>query len=227
MWTSFLVMVLAAAPDVATESAFPEIRSQVKTGSLLFSQGDCLAVKVFTASSFTHVGMVVVEGSQPVVYDAMNGTGVCKTPLDQYLRFLVPSKVQVVHPAQAFPANDRAAMLRHLDSQLGRPYRVHHHTTGKRCDGVHCAEYLTDALIAAHVLTANEPSRVSPGSLYQGLMESKLYRYGGEYAFREASPPVPANETRCQRYWRETGECCTGCYRQMTRWFCCKDKAGS
>lgn len=224
MWTSFLLLALAAAPDAATQSAFPEIRAQVQTGTLLFSQGDCLAVKVFTASRFTHVGMVMVENGQPVVYDAMNGTGVRKTPLEDYLRFLVPSKVEVLHPAQPLTEPDRAALARYLESQLGRPYRIRHHVTGKRCDGLHCAEYMTDALMAAQVLTANEPPRVSPGSLHTGVVSGNLYLPGGEYVFREARQPVPANETSCQRYWRQTGECCTGCYKQLSRWFCCKEK---
>ncbi len=223
MWTSLLVLVLAAAPDAATVSAFPEIRAQVQTGTLLFSQGDCLAVKVFTASSFTHVGMVVVEDGYPVVYDAMNGYGVRKSHLHDYLTFLVPSTVQVLQPVREFPEAERAAMVQHLDSQLGRPYRIHHHATGNRCDGVHCAEYITDALMAAHLLNAKEPSRVSPGSLHTGVIDGNLYRLSAEHDFREAKPPVPTEETRCQRYWRQTGQCYSGCCRQLSRWFLCCD----
>lgn len=224
MWTSLLVLVLAASPDAATEAAFPAIRSQVQTGTLLFSQGDCLAVKVFTCSQFTHVGVVVVEDGYPVVYDAMNGPGVRKSHLDDYLRFMVPSRVQVLNPVAEFSPADRVSMVRHLDSQLGRPYRVHHHATGKRCDGVHCAEYVTDALMAAHVLEAKEPPRVSPGSLYTGVVEGNLYQGRGSYEFHEARPLVPFGETTCQRYWRETGECCSGCCTQLSRWFLCRDK---
>ncbi len=227
MWTSLLVMVLAAAPDAATVAAFPAVRSQVQTGTLLFSQGDCLAVKVFTASSFTHVGMVVVENGSPVVYDAMNGHGVRKSPLDEYLTFLVPSTVQVLQPAREFPEAERAAMIRHLDSQLGRPYRIHHHATGKRCDGVHCSEYMTDALMVAQVMQAKEPSRVSPRSLYEGVTAGGVYRVTSEYDFREAKPPVPTEETRCQRYWRQTAQCCSGCCRQLSRWFLCCDCEGN
>lgn len=226
MWTSLLAIALAATPDVATETLFPEIRKQVQSGSLIFSQGDCLAVKIFTASPYTHVGMVVMENGSPVVYDAMNGTGVRKTPIDQYLRFLVPSRMQVLHPKNEFPAADFAAMVRHLESQLGRPYRIHHHATGKRCDGVHCSEYMTDALIAAHVMRAKEPSRVSPGSLHEGVLTGGTYRIATEYDFREAKSPVPTEETRCQRYWRETKQCCSGCCRQLSRWFLCCDCGG-
>jgi len=224
MWTSLLVMALAAAPDAATESAFPAIRSQLQTGSLIFSQGDCLAVKIFTASPYTHVGIVVIENGCPVVYDAMNGPGVRKTHVDEYLQFLVPSRVQVLHPVKEFPQADHAAMVRHLDCQLGRAYRIHHHATGKRCDGVHCAEYVTDALMTAHVLHAVEPPRVSPGSLHRGVVDGKLYRDGGSYDFREAKTPIPTGETTCQRYWRETGQCCSGCCNQLSRWFLCREK---
>lgn len=226
MWTSLLVLLLAAAPDAATEAGFPAIRAQLQTGSLIFSQGDCLAVKIFTASPYTHVGVVAIENGYPVVYDAMNGPGVRKTHVDEYFQFLVPSRVEVLHPVKEFPEADHAAMVRHLDSQLGRPYRIHHHATGKRCDGVHCAEYVTDALMAAHVLNAKEPPRVSPGSLHEGVLTGGTYRVATEYDFREAKLPVPTEETRCQRYWRQTKQCCSGCCRQLSRWFLCCDCGG-
>lgn len=226
MWTTVLTVMFAATPDAATVDVFPQIRSQVQTGTLLFSQGDCLAVKVFTASPFTHVGIVVVEDGYPVVYDAMNGYGVRKSHLRDYLTFLVPSTVQVLQPAKDFPEAERAAMIAHLDSQLGRPYRIHHHATGNRCDGVHCSEYITDALIAAHVIKANEPSRVSPGSLHAGVIDGRVYHIAAEYDFREAKPLVPLAETRCQRYWRQTTQCCSGCCRQLSRWFLCCDCGG-
>lgn len=224
MWTVLLVAAIAAPPDAATAATMPHIAATVQTGTLLFSQGDCLAVKVFTGSQITHVGAVVVESEGPVVYDAMNGPGVRKTPLDAYLRFLVPSRVYVMHPAKAFSPTETDALRSHFERELGRPYRVHHHATGERCDGVHCAEYVTDGLIAARRMTAVSPPKVSPGSLYQGVTDGSLYVDGGRYDFRIGRPAPPPGETWCQKSWRSTGECCTGSWQQLSRWFCCKTK---
>src|SRR5574339_643048 len=100
MWGAMLAAVLTATPVEANAAAVAELRCNLQTGSLLFSQGDCLAIKVFSGSRFTHVGAVVIEHGRPVVYDSMNGTGVRKQSLDDYVRFLSPSDVHVLHPAR-------------------------------------------------------------------------------------------------------------------------------
>ena len=225
MWSFLLVTQWLALPSAATEAAFPEITSEVQSGTLIFSQGDCLAVQVFSCSPYTHVGMVMIEQGHPVVYDAMNGPGVRKTPLADYLRFLVPSDVEVVQPSQAWDASHQAALLYHLESQLGRPYRIRHFSTGERCEGVHCAEYITDALIAAGKLKAQRPPRVSPGSLRQGVLESGVYRMGRHYAFTPAPVVEPSlNETWCDRCCRQTAECWTAMCQQLSRSVLCREK---
>jgi hypothetical protein len=224
MLSGLLVMCLAAVPAEGTVAEFAAIRDTVRTGTLIFSQGDCLAIKVFSGSSFTHVAAVVREPAGPVVYDAMNGTGVRKSSLDDYLRFLVPSRAEIVHPARPWTDSETAAFVQHLDSQLGRKYRIHHHATGGRADGLHCAEYLTDALIAAGQMTAKEPPRVSPGSLRQGALQGGVYATARTYDFAEYVPPAPISETWCQWTCRETAECCTATCRQLSRWFLCRAK---
>ncbi|MDZ4686832.1 MAG: YiiX/YebB-like N1pC/P60 family cysteine hydrolase [Planctomycetaceae bacterium] len=224
MSSYLLALCLAAVPAESTTARFAEIRDSVQTGTLIFSQGDCLAVKVFSGSSFTHVATVVREPAGPVVYDAMNGPGVRKTPMDDYLRFLVPSDVEIIHPARPWTESQTRAYVDHLNSQLGRRYRIRHHVTGGRTDGVHCAEYLTDALIAAGQMTASQPSRVSPGSLRQGALEGGVYVAGATYDFAEAKPAEPINETWCQWSCRETAECCSATCRQLSRWFLCREK---
>ena len=42
-------------------AAAADIGPQLQTGTLIFSQGDCLAVRVYSASSYTHVAAVVVS----------------------------------------------------------------------------------------------------------------------------------------------------------------------
>ncbi len=74
---SWLVIVaLAGATPVAPadstavgslEEATKVLCPQVQTGTLLVSEGDCLAVQVYTQSPFTHVGAVVMRDGQPFV----------------------------------------------------------------------------------------------------------------------------------------------------------------
>jgi len=219
-----LPLLIAAAGD--TDEVLREVAASCQTGTLIFCEGDCLAVKVFSKSRFTHCGTVVVEDGKPIVYDAMNGAGVRRTELVEYLRLQTPSELEVVHPAAAFSEAESQAFAAYLHSQLGRPYGVKHHVTGKRATGIHCAEYCTDALIAAGKVEAAQPARVSPGSLHDGVLMYRVYTTGGRYELRSAllSVPAPEEESWCGWAWRETRDCTVGCYRQMSRWFLCCEK---
>jgi hypothetical protein len=223
-----LLLVLAGGPDATAESkpssaaVIAELQPRLQTGSLIFSQGDCLAVKIFSQSSYTHVGAVVVRNGDIQVYDSMNGSGVRASPLAEYLRLQTPCDLHVVHPSRSLTEKQAAAFEAHLKSQLGRKYAIKHHLSGQRGDGLHCAEYVTDSLMAASVIHANRPARVSPGSLLQGLEQGSLCVQGGRFRLKAVSPPPPANLTWCQRTWHDTVSCCSDCGSQLTRWFCCK-----
>lgn len=224
MWTLLIVPILAASPP-ASETILQELSSHCQTGSLIFSEGDCLAVKVFSGSRLTHCGAVMIEDGEPVVYDAMPGAGVRKMPLVDYLRLQAPSEIQIVHPSKPFAETESRAYAKHLESQLGREYGIKHHVTGQRAKGVHCAEYCTDALLAAGRITAQQPARVSPGSLFEGLTEHCLYTDGGTFVLTaKATPTLREKESWCRWAWRETCDCTTGCCRQMSRWFLCREK---
>lgn len=206
-------------PDAAVLTVSNE---NLQTGSLIFSRGDCLAVKVFSQSSYTHVGGVVFQNGEPIVYDSMNGVGVRKTPLAEYLRQQTPSTVHFVHPKTAFTADQSAAFETHLESQLGRKYAVRHHLTGKRCDGLHCAEYLTDALMAANLMHANNPSRVSPASLREGVIGENAYVDGQRVELKEAEVETPQGLTWYYRAWDCTTKCCSNGTTQLRRWILCR-----
>ena len=228
MWSLLIVCALASGPEAGPEvrSASPEVIAELKqslqTGSLIFSQGDCLAVKIFSGSSYTHIGGVVVKEGHVTVYDCMNGTGVRKTSLDEYLRLQTPAQIHVVHSQQPFTPERATAYEAHLDGQLGRKYAIKHHLTGQRCDGLHCAEYMTDALMSAKLIRAENPSRVSPGSLLEGLEKANLYTDGGRFALKAVEPAKPANLTWCQRAWYDTGTCCSNTATQLRRWVLCR-----
>ena len=228
MWSLLVVCVLASGPEAGSDvrSASPEVLAELKqslqTGSLIFSQGDCLAVKIFSGSSYTHVGGVVVKDGEVTVYDSMNGPGVRKTSLDEYLRLQTPSQIHVVHPATPLATERATAYEAHLNGQLGRQYAIKHHLTGQRCDGLHCAEYTTDALMAAQLIRANNSARVSPGSLLEGLEKANLYADGGRFALKAAEVPTPTNLTWCQRLWHDTATCCSNTSTQLRRWVLCR-----
>lgn len=225
MW-AYLLMPMLAASTPESQQVLDELTANCRTGTLIFSQGDCLAVKVFSHSRFTHVAAVVQEDGRPVVYDSMNGTGVRKSELTDYLRLQTPSEIQLLHPAKPLTDAEMKAFSGHLQSHLGRAYGIKHHLTGQRAKGVHCAEYCTDALLAANRISINEPPRVSPGSLYAGLTENQLYVDGGQFELRTRllAVPPPADESWCRWAWRESWDCTTDCCRQMSRWFLCREK---
>ena len=211
----------AAAAPVASQAA--EDLPQAETGTLIFSRGDCLAVRVFSASRFTHVGVVVVRDGMPMVYDSMNGTGVRSQTLADYLESQRPCRLDLLQPAKEFTAAETQRMTDYLDSEVGRPYGVRHHLTGSTASGIHCAEYVTQGLIACSRVQAEHPARVSPASLRAGLLDGNLYRTGESLEVLEIRPqPNLEDSSWCARKWHETQECTHHCYGQMRRWFCCK-----
>src|SRR5215212_9811866 len=158
-------LTFSAAPVETFESpqqAAQAIVEHAETGTLIFSRGDCLAIKVFGGGPYTHVAAVVKQDGAATVYDSMNGKGVRKQPLDDYLQSQQPDMIYVAHLKEPMTAEQGSAFVAHLESELGRPYAVKHHLTGGRAKGIHCSEYMTDALMACDLLHADRPSRVSP-----------------------------------------------------------------
>ena len=199
-----------------------QLADEVQTGTLLFSQGDCLAVKVFSKSEYTHVATVVVENKQPMVYESTNGVGVRKLPLDQYISISAPDELHVYQPTFEFHQNLQEPFVSHLKQELGRPYSVKHHLTGKRCEGVHCAEYVTDALMAADIMRAERPPKVSPGSLRDGIENANRYRETCVLNLEPPEPERPEGDGWCERLWLDTKYCTQDCYASFKRKFLCR-----
>jgi hypothetical protein len=222
MLTWLIAGFLAATPAEVNGAVVAQMRKQLQTGTLLFSRGDCLAIRVVTRSEFTHVGTVVVEAGEIVVYDTINGTGVRKQSLPQYIDYLAPSNLHVVQPTRPMTPDEAQRLAKHLRQHLGQPYGVQHYVTKRSARGMHCAEYATRALIAAGWMTAPDPARVSPGALYDAVLQSGRYVERGRFELRDSTPSLslPPQETWCQSMWRETKECCSDCCRQLGRWFC-------
>ncbi|MSR56556.1 MAG: hypothetical protein EXS05_02650 [Planctomycetaceae bacterium] len=219
--------ILSGSPEpvemqMAARQAAEVLAAVLPTGSLIFSQGDCLAVKVFTASKYTHVGAVIERDGTHFVYDSTGGAGVRKLPLGDYLASQGDARLCVYHPQKPFSAVQIERFGSHLESQVGRPYGIKHHLTGKRSNGLHCAEYVTDALISAELMQARQPPRVSPASLKEGIQQCQLYRPVATMHLELKSPTAPVDSGWCSRVWFDTQECTKGCYRKLKGLFCCK-----
>lgn len=227
MNTALIALIIATAPAEVPENpqaeAIAQIEESAETGALLFSKGDCLAVRAYTNSPYTHVATIVCsEDGSLVVYDSMNGPGVRKMSLADYLSDQCPDEVQVFKPRRSFNENETSEFQSHLESQLGRPYSVKHHLTGKRCDGLHCAEYVTDALVEIDWLKVKNPPRVSPASLVKGITLHEVYVEGPRIEVPADLEPIPEPEGRCARLWLETKICVNKCGQQFSRWFLCR-----
>lgn len=224
-----LVAALAAgspAPGntlkIAPAQAAEMLATDLPHGSLLFSQGDCLAVKVYTASRYTHVGAVVERAGGCYVYDSTGGAGVRELPLAEYLATQGKATVSVYHPEKPMSARQRLRFEEYLESQVGRPYSITHHLTGHRADGLHCAEYVTDALIAGELLEVDHPPKVSPARLKLDIESGHLYRHTVTLQIEPPTSQPPEDAGWCSRLWFDTKACSRSCYRKLSGWFCCK-----
>ncbi|MFP6763306.1 MAG: hypothetical protein VB858_06805 [Planctomycetaceae bacterium] len=199
------------------------LRREVQTGSLLVTQGDCLAIRVYTQSPYTHVAAVVIRNGQPFVYDSANGVGSRCLTLKNYIVSQSPSEIHLFQPRREFNPARRRKFETSLDGQLGRPYGIRHHLTGERAAGLHCSEYVTDALQYCGVIRARRPSRVSPASLVLGITQHDLYLASLKVRVQPPqSDSVPATESWCSQLWNDTRACTAECYRKTKSWVFCQ-----
>jgi len=207
--------------------AMKTVESELKPGSLIFHRGKCLSVKLYTRSPFTHVAIVVPERKGPgwIVYDSARKHGVRKSRLSDYLEESSPDAISFLHPCNDLNPNQSEQLRNSLDEQLGRHYSVKQHLTGNRAKGIHCSEYVTDALIAIDLLRANKPPRVSPASLLEGILQANIYHPGTILKVALPIAPVPQKtESWCSRVWNDTKTCTSNCYSKMRQLIPCRDE---
>ncbi len=225
MHAFLLTAALAAGPETTTADvsrAAEAVARHATSGTLLFSRGDCLAVKTFTGSPFTHVAAVVEEDGRFVVYDSANGSGVRRQTLREYVATARPDRMCVVNPARRFSPRCRETFRRQLSEEVGRPYSVSHHVTGRPAEGLHCSEYVTTALVECELLTARNAAKVSPGSLYDGIVDGRVYE---EVCRVNVDPSVTdrlVGDNWCHQFWIDTKACCRGWSRGLSRRFLCR-----
>lgn len=219
---AFTITPTHNASYASAASATAYLKSHVKTGSLLVSKGDCLAVKIFSNSPYTHVAMVVKENGKYYVYESANGYGVICESLESYIKSEAPTKIYVLNPKSPFPKNRKKVLSKYLESQRGRPYSVKHHLTGKRCDGLHCSEYLTDALMKVDLIHAKRPSRVSPGSLSHGVVKAGVYEPSVAVTVKDPRLARKLGNNRCHQTWLDTKLCTLKFYLKLRRMITCR-----
>jgi hypothetical protein len=218
--------ILAGPPEAAvarlTARQAAAQNGELQTGSLIVSQGDCLAIKIYSASAYTHVAAIVVHDGHAFVYDASGGAGVRKQSIRDYFICQRDHTLHFFHPREPFSEKRKQRFEHHLESQLGRPYAIHHHLTGERAAGLHCSEYVTDALIAAGILRARQPPRVSPATLVEGILKADLYRQGATIELVSESQEPQESQGWCARLCFETKQCTRACCCKLRGWFFCK-----
>jgi hypothetical protein len=204
------------------EEAASELSPKLQTGTLLVSQGDCLAVRIYTQSRFTHVAAVVLRNGRPFVYDAGNGVGVRCQTLENYLRTQSPDELHVFQPNRPLKADRRKQFEGWLDGQLGRPYAVSHHLSGERGDGVHCAEYISEALGKCGVIRVKNPARVSPASLVKGIATHDVYAHSETVHVVPPTPEPTPPSTWYGHAWQSTKVCTATCMSKFRRCVLCQ-----
>jgi hypothetical protein len=218
-----VVVLLTGSPETASpRQAHAALAPQVQTGTLILSQGDCLAIKIYSASAYTHVAAVVVDDQTTSIYESTGGAGVRKQLLRDYLVSQNDHTLHVFHPRKPFTAAQADRFEKHLEAQLGRPYAIRHHLSGERCEGLHCSEYVTDALISAELIRAKEPPRVSPATLVEGILKANLYEQAQTLQLVPEPAERPESAGWCAILWFDTKQCTIACYDKLRGWFCCK-----
>ncbi len=215
----------SAIEDVQVASmaeAAAELRPMLKTGTLLVSEGDCLAVRVYTQSPFTHVAAVIQRDGRPFVYDAANGVGVRCQTLENYLRTQSPDELHIFQPARPLNSNQQKRFAGWLEGQLGRPYAVAHHISGERGDGVHCAEYVTEALGNSGLIKVKNPAKVSPASLVKGITIHNVYSQTETVHIIAPTPEPKLSTSWYGQAWHCTNTCTATCMSKFRRCVLCQ-----
>lgn len=132
----------------------------LEDGTLIFLENCSSIVERSTHGSVGHVAIVINEGTEPWLYEAIPGK-VRHLKADEYyaeLSRLNARKAEdkqirafALRPEKPFTPAERQAMHHYLEEQVGRRYSVKGYVRGEESAGIHCAE------LASHTL--NESGR--------------------------------------------------------------------
>jgi len=165
-------------PAPKSEPTPPPYDAALRDGSVIFWRGGLLVKPILkhTDSDITHAAIVLYNGRQPFVYEAVPPR-VHKVSLTEYRR-LMEEKVRnarrpmtwfVIQPVDRYTLGQLAAMKAHAESQLGRPYMLRGWWKGHEVRGIFCSQLVGD-IIAITGLIAAGGIHESPGSLHDKLL---------------------------------------------------------
>ena len=156
----------------------PPYDASLRDGSVIFWRGGLLVKPILkhTDSDITHAAIVLYQGKEPWVYEAVP-PGVHKVLMNEY-REHMEEKVRearrpmtwfIMEPIIRFTPDQLAAMKRHAESQLGRPYMLRGWWKGREVRGIFCSQLVGDVLAKSRIFEAGGIHE-SPGSLHEKLL---------------------------------------------------------
>jgi len=145
---------------------------------VFFWQGGLLVHPILnrTDSDLTHAAIVLYNGNDPFVYEAVPPR-VHKVSLAEY-RLQMDEKVREsrrpmtwfgMQPMDRYTANQLAAMKAHAESQLGRPYMLRGWWKGHEVRGIFCSDLVGDIIEKSGKIESGH-IRESPASLHDKLL---------------------------------------------------------
>lgn len=144
------------------------ILSAIPDGSILFTENGSVVVANRTNSSLTHAAIVLDN----YVYEARIPK-VNKIPLEKYLKSS-KYKIIIAKPRTPYSREELKIMKDFAESQLGREYSVRSFTKGYPSKSLHCSEYVSEILIQSKRYESTNPSRVTPGSLWESIKKDYI-----------------------------------------------------
>ena len=156
----------------------PPYDAGLRDGSVIFWRGGLLVKPILkhTNSDITHAAIVLYEGREPWVYEAVPPR-VHKAPMAEYRRLMEektnesrrPMTWLVMQPMDSYTTSQLAAMKAHAESQLGRPYMLRGWWKGHEVRGIFCSELVGDIIERSGKIESGH-IRESPGSLHDKLL---------------------------------------------------------
>ena len=146
---------------------YTEVRDSIKTGDILLWQGSSIyarIIRLWTGSSYTHVGMAWVVGGRILILQADPGTGVEVAPVSGNLPMVWVSRPKELSSEALCTALDRLkepySMLNAIRAGFGlRP----------RKRGYQCVQFITTVLKADGEYL--DPPSLTPGDFVTCLLD--------------------------------------------------------
>ncbi len=171
------VLFPSCSPTPPQPVPTPPYDAALRDGTVIFWQGGLLVTPILrqTDSDLTHAAIVLYSGREPYVYEAVPPR-VHKVPLADY-RKLMEEKVResrrpmswyVMVPMDVYTPSQLAAMKRHAESQLGRPYMLRGWWKGHEVRGIFCSQLVGDILRCSGKIDSGGIHE-SPGSLHDKI----------------------------------------------------------